>query len=205
MEIEDHALIYALLCRNVIGERKDGEKLIARITTSYGETRGRRMAKNALKENMALDLEAYFVFGEWKGKEAENISEIEYGEKETISKVSRCKWYDTWKKYDLEDYGRYYCKYIDRAICKGFDGDFDLVVEETLSENKKECLFRWNKSVNKERIAELKKYYKDRYIRSFDLHVKELLECAMMVLNDKELIDKTIKEYEIIKRRQGSD
>ncbi|MBR6261515.1 MAG: L-2-amino-thiazoline-4-carboxylic acid hydrolase, partial [Erysipelotrichaceae bacterium] len=118
MEIRHHAYLYAVLCRHILecAGRQEGEKLIEAFTRDYGLRRGRRMKKNAEKGDMS----DFFIVGEWKGQPGENISCLSYEKDETVSVVTKCAWYDTWKEYGLLDYGPYYCRYIDKAICEGY-------------------------------------------------------------------------------------
>ena len=64
MEILHHALLYALLCKNILqvhGE-EEGKQLIEAFTKEYGRCRGRRMRGNS----ETGDLNDYFINGEWK-------------------------------------------------------------------------------------------------------------------------------------------
>ena len=207
MMIQDHALIYALLCKNCLNEveKQMGEKLIEEITVSYGISRGKRMKRLALSENRKADLDSFFIHGEWKGQAGENISEMVYGKDRTASIVKKCAWFDTWEKYGLLKYGKYYCRYIDKAIAQGFEGDFSLEVKKTISAGDGSCEFVWNSSADKNHIEEEK--IKKDHVLPFSFHVKELLECAREVLKRYDLeniIDKTTAEYrKLIERQQG--
>ena len=197
MEIRDHALIYGLLARKIIEHfgKPQGEKLIEEITVLYGNTRGKRMARLALENDEEKDLEAFMLHGEWKGKEGENQSEMIYGSDSTSSLVSKCAWHDTWERYDLLEYGPYYCRYIDKAICEGFAGSFDLEVKETISKGEGRCNFIWNEAVNEESLRKKKAKAEDMWILPFEFHVEELLECAMKILQDNKIIEEVIEEY----------
>ena len=197
MEIRQHALLYALIAKHCLERygREKGEELIRKITVLYGNTRGQRMAALAKQDNEDTDLNSFFIHGEWKGRDGENISSMSYEDDHTVSTVTECAWYDTWKEYGLLNYGTYYCRYIDKAICKGFAGSFDLEVKETISSGDGRCNFIWNEAVDEEELRRLKSEAEDMWILPFEFHVEELLECAMKILKDKTIIEEVIEEY----------
>jgi hypothetical protein len=176
MEIKEHAILYALICRQILSRmgKEEGEKYIEEITSAYGLRRGRRMAENSARK----DINDFFINGEWKGREGENISELIFEKDRTVSRVFKCAWYDTWKAYDLLDYGTYYCHYIDKAICKGFDSDFDLNVPKALGYGDEECVFEWSAHGDEQIVKNTKK----EHILPFDFHCKELYDCACRIL-----------------------
>jgi len=200
-QIRDHALIYALCAKEICSavKKEKAEALIEEITVSYGIKRGERMRKKAEDNHEKADINAYLIHGEWKGRPHENESVMEFHPDSTVSRVSRCAWYDTWKQYGLEEYGRYYCRYIDKALCKGFDGSFDLQVESVLSHGDPECRFVWSEAADQIYVQERKNENKDRYILPFDFHVEEFLQCASAVLEQNglsQLIAHVMKEYD---------
>ena len=187
MEIRHHAYLYAVLCRHILecAGRQEGEKLIEAFTRDYGLRRGRRMKKNA----ESGDMSDFFIVGEWKGQPGENISCLSYEKDETVSVVTKCAWYDTWKEYGLLDYGPYYCRYIDKAICEGYASDFSLDVSETIGGGNARCVFKWSAPADKDLVTGTKK----AHILPFDFHCKEMLESVKNVL-DKELCETVLKK-----------
>ncbi len=199
--IRDHALIYALCAKEICSalEKEKAEALIEEITVSYGRKRGERMRTKAEENHEKADINAYLIHGEWKGKPHENESVMEFHPDRTVSRVSRCAWYDTWKQYGLEEYGRYYCRYIDQALCEGFDGSFDLKVESVLSHGDPECRFVWSEASDPDYVQKTKSENKDRYILPFDFHTEEFLQCASAVLEHNglaQLIAQVLENYE---------
>lgn len=182
MEIREHALLYALICRTVFAhhDEEEAERLIEKITKQYGHKRGKRMRANS-KEGSLLD---FFVNGEWKGRDGENSSKMIFEEERTLSLVTKCAWHDTWEKYGLLEYGKYYCRHIDKAICEGYDSAFGLEVEKDMGKGDECCIFVWNEKVDEDKLNGSKK----EHILAFDHHVRELYGCAREVLNDKEEI-----------------
>ena len=127
------------------------------------------------------DMNDFFINGEWKGKEGENISQLSFYEDHTESHVHKCAWFDAWKEYGLLDYGPYYCRYIDKAICDGFDGSFSLEVPAAIGLGDEECVFLWSEKADPELIGLSEK----KHILSFDHHCKELCECAGRYLSEE--------------------
>ena len=82
MEIRHHAYLYAILCKTILEEagEEEGEKLIHIFTQNYGIARGRRMKEHSPDGGM----NDFFIAGEWKGKEGENLSSLSY-EKDAYS------------------------------------------------------------------------------------------------------------------------
>ncbi len=178
MEIKHHAYLYAILCKSILeeaGEEK-GEELIRRFTRNYGIARGRRMRKHS----PCGDMEGFFIAGEWQGKEGENLSSLSCEKDRTISTVTKCAWYDTWKEYGLLKEGSHYCRYIDRAICEGYGSDFSLDVAEAIGLGGECCIFIWNAPCDQTKIAKTRR----EFVQSFDFHCEELLNHAMAVLDE---------------------
>ena len=206
MEIRQHALLYALIAKHCLERygKEKGEELLKKITVLYGNKRGQRMAALTKQDNEDTDLNSFFIHGEWKGRDGENISLMSYEDDQTVSTVTKCAWYDTWKEYGLLNYGTYYCRYIDKAICEGFDGDFSLDVQKSMGRGDDECIFCWNSSADKGYIDDQKKKAQDKWIRSFDLHCEELYACAKEILaDDEEILELISKDLEDL--REGKE
>ena len=180
MEIRDHALLYACMARAILKHlpKKEAEALIEKITVDYGFQRGKRMA--SFSKNG--DLNDYFINGEWKGKEGENISKMFFKEDKTVSVVSKCAWYDTWKRYGLEEYGSYYCRFIDKAICEGFNKDLLLDVNTSIGLGDRNCEFVWHEKADEEKVRNTRR----EHILPFDHHCKELYDCMEKHLPEKQ-------------------
>ena len=186
MEIRHHAYLYAILCRSILkeaGEEK-GEELIRAFTRSYGIARGKRMRQHW----PSGDMDGFFIVGEWKGKEGENLSSLFFEIDRTVSTVTKCAWYDTWKHYDLLKEGSHYCRYIDKAICEGYAADFSLDVPEALGLGDRRCVFIWTAAGDQKKIQETER----EHILPFDFHCKELLEHALAALDGD--LKKTVYE-----------
>ena len=181
-------MLYALLCKETIGcfGKEKGESSIRDFTRAYGIKRGKRMRDHSVNG----DMDEFFINGEWKGKEGENISVMNFHDDCTESLVSKCAWYDAWKEYGLEGYGSYYCRYIDAAICEGYDGDFDLELQSAIGLGDGNCIFRWSGKADPEKVKNSERHY----ILDFDHHCRELYECAERYLPE-EVLEKVRDEF----------
>ncbi|MBR5755714.1 MAG: L-2-amino-thiazoline-4-carboxylic acid hydrolase [Erysipelotrichaceae bacterium] len=190
MEIREHALLYAFICRSILDNhsKEEAEDLIKKITVSYGHKRGERMRSNS----DTGDLTDFFINGEWKGKEGENISSLRAEDGRTVSEVKKCAWYDTWKENGLLEYGTYYCRCIDRSICDGYGSSFSLDVRKTKGQGDDECLFVWDESYDQKRLEESER----KHILDFDFHCKELLDTAMEIIEDENIKKEIAQIYE---------
>ena len=196
--IREHAVLYGLLAENLCryaGE-ETGLSLIEQFTARYGEMRGRRMRKHTQTDQKPADISSFLIYGEWAGKPGENRSSMHYGDKETVSEVTRCAWYDAWREYGLLPYGRNYCRWIDRAICAGYNGEFSLEVKEALGLDGSKCLFCWNQKADQDRIIREKEKNGTRWIRPFSFHCRELLEAFRLTVTDPGLQEAVINETE---------
>lgn len=182
--IEEHALLYGLLVRNAcaaLGE-ETGKTVMAEATRHYGNSRGARMKKNALRLGYGEGPEGYLLSGEWQGEPGENQSVMTYHDNCVQSDVHVCRWCDTWKKYDLMSYGPLYCRYIDKAIAEGFGGTFTLHVGSILSAGDPHCEFIWDRPADEAYVSEVRNSRKESLILPFSFHCRELLECTRDVL-----------------------
>ena len=182
--IREHALLFALLGEELNQHfgTEAGNALLEEVTKAYGRKRGQRMRTNAERMGYGDSLEAFFLVGEWQGKPGENKSQLLCNAAETVSEVTRCAWYDTWVKAELISSGSCYCRFIDQALCDGFDGSFSLQVEETLSGGCTRCVFRWDEAVNPDNIAVKKREQPESLLRPFSFHCSELNETVEEVL-----------------------
>ena len=192
-QIRDHALIYVLCAKEIcsVMEKEKAEALIEEITVSYGIKRGERMRKKAEDNHEKADINAYLIHGEWKGRPHENESVMEFHPDSTVSRVSRCAWYDTWEIYGLLSFGTYYCRWIDSAIAEGFAGNFTLAVPCTKGNGDPQCRFVWNQALPD--IPSEKPF-----LLSFRFHIQELKETAREVLElrSPEIADGIMKRTE---------
>ena len=195
--IRQHALLYALICRYCfLNAEEEAEELIEEITTAYGRRRGERMHRLAAENKEDVDMNSFLIHSEWQGKEGENISVMSFEKDRTVCEVTKCAWCDAWREHGLPEYGSHYCRYIDKAICEGFDGGFDLKVSSILSKGDQCCRFEWTEGADPEFIAEQRTDRK--WILPFSFHCRELFQCTQNVLRKhsrEEIAEEAEREF----------
>lgn len=139
--IDDHAVLYALLVRAAIRRcGPAGERASRQATTLYGRERGVRMAMRCLAAGLPLTGETYLEFGEWFDDRGWSVFRVgSYEPFELNAQV--CGWHDSWKKYELSEYGKIYCEIIDGELYRGFNPELELTVTQTLSHGHEKCGF----------------------------------------------------------------
>ncbi len=143
-----HAILYAFIARSVIetlGKDK-GERIVVEAIKTYGKQRGKRMALRAMEDGHTLTMDAYLAYGEWEAGQGEIELSAEQQGSDFKTVISKCPWHDTWKEYDLLDYGKYYCSHIDVALVEGFDPALEINVSSTLTNDSDPCEFLFIKA-----------------------------------------------------------
>jgi hypothetical protein len=144
-----HAILFALLAKRGIQQfgQEDGEAAMRETVRRYGEQRGRRMAKRALRDHQSLSLSTYLRYSEWRSMTGEGRSISEKQGENLINRILVCPWNNAWLEADLQPYGRLYCLEIDAALAKGFNPDAWLEVRRTLSNDGEACEFVFHQAV----------------------------------------------------------
>lgn len=118
-----HAMLFAFLAKEAIdalGER--GEKAVVAGVNHYGEQRGHRMAMRALADGFIPDVENYLLYGEWEAFPGQMDLRFPAYLPEVKMQNYRCPWHTEWNKRGLERYGIYYCRDVDAALARGYNG-----------------------------------------------------------------------------------
>lgn len=127
-----HAMLFAFLAKETIdtfGEA--GKQAVSAGVNRYGEQRGHRMALRTQADGYPLDVEHYLLYGEWEAFPGQMDLRFPTYAPEAKMQNFRCPWYTEWSKRGLEEYGRYYCKDVDAALARGYNG-----MELTLNANR---------------------------------------------------------------------
>lgn len=118
-----HAMLFAFLARQTIQTfGTAGEDAVTAGVKRYGEQRGHRMALRAQADGNPLDVENYLVYGEWEAFPGQMDLRFPAYSPEVRMENHRCPWHTEWEKRGLLEYGRYYCKDVDAALARGFNG-----------------------------------------------------------------------------------
>lgn len=174
--VAHHALLFAWIAREAV-ERfgPSGEKAILTGVSRYGQQRGRRMALRAQADGRPNDLVSYLVYGELDFSDTDNRTVPVRKRPYLEVHATRCSWYNTWHEHGLLDYGRLYCREIDRAVVHGFNPNFRFEVDGTLSAGLSRCRFLYQSEglglANTLRYALWKRKVGSRAIRPWEYHL----------------------------------
>ncbi|WP_176892275.1 L-2-amino-thiazoline-4-carboxylic acid hydrolase [Fusobacterium varium] len=207
--IEDHALLYGLLVKNAIdlcGEK--GKEASIKGTILYAKERGLRMAMRAIADGEELTPNNYIVYGEWVDHKKIGKAEVKSITPEYRTNSLVCGWCDAWKKYDLIEYGKIYCTWIDKNLVKGFNIENELEIDSILSHGDSCCAFYWvgTKFENMEALKknrEKKAALAGKVLKDFLYHTGHILSAMrreyymeLGLLKGREIVEKSLKEYE---------
>lgn len=199
--IEQHAVLAALLAKYAIKEAGDAGKdaFIAGITR-MGIERGTRMAAQAVLRGDRLDYVNYQAYGEWKPQPGQMEFVTVQTQPEAVTEARKCAWNEAWKKYGLEEYGKYYCVTVDDAIFRGFQPEFHCDVKGNQSWGSPKCEFHWGVPMSEEdqeRLARKKAELGDSCIKDFNYHTGHVLYSIgdeLRHLLGKEMGDKVVNQ-----------
>ncbi len=141
--VRHHAILYAFIARSVIqaiGKDK-GEPIIEEAVKIYGLQRGNRMALRAIEDGHKLTMDTFLAYGEWEADSDEIELNTEQHGSDFKTIITKCPWYETWKEYELLDYGKHYCSNIDAALVEGFNPDLKMKIDSTQTNGGEQCDF----------------------------------------------------------------
>ncbi|WP_180994691.1 L-2-amino-thiazoline-4-carboxylic acid hydrolase [Clostridium sp. chh4-2] len=210
--VEHHAVLYALMAKQImLFDPAQGEVHVLAATGRYGEDRGKRMARAALKDGCGLNPCSYMVYGELPlvTGASKSSSSVEGGRFRTS--VSGCGWLDAWKKYDLADYGAFYCKVIDESVYRGFNPELELKISSCLSGGDEACGFDWGEAVSQEeqqRCQEFAEKLGTGFRKDFLFHTSGMLAVMGEYLKEaygnhgNEIVERALEEFSRIFGRE---
>ena len=174
--IDDHAVIYGLLCKAADG--LGGEMAytaMSRATVLYAAERGRRMAKRAAEDGLPLDLPTYRAYTEWVDDRRQMKVETVQLSPNYRMNGTYCVWNETWKQYGLEKYGVIYCQYVDQTMVRTFNPENNLVIHAVQSHGGYGCDFEWpglsfRDAEEMKAAAQYKQSKRERAVRDFLYH-----------------------------------
>ncbi|NNU75133.1 L-2-amino-thiazoline-4-carboxylic acid hydrolase [Clostridium estertheticum] len=203
--IEHHAVLVALFAKYTIecfGEK--GKEAIYVGIENYGHERGKRMAKRAIANGDALDFINSQAYSEWVPEKNTMEFAILKTEPELVSAVTKCEWCASWKKYNLLDYGKYYCINIDDAVFNGFNKNFHMKATSNLSFGADHCEFHWKNPMHEEdtiKLTQKRIELGSTCTRDFNFHTAHLLYSMSKTLKNKLgeggilIINQVVEEY----------
>ncbi|MFO7796242.1 MAG: L-2-amino-thiazoline-4-carboxylic acid hydrolase [Promethearchaeati archaeon] len=132
--------IIALETINKFGE--EGRKVMETAVKKYGEERGRRIADLVKSLGKELNLKNFFIYGDLDSRSILKYRpKIVDGNLELI--IRDCVFCNACKEWNLEEYGKIYCQYVDQAILNGYNPDLTLELPERMMLGDKICHFRY--------------------------------------------------------------
>jgi hypothetical protein len=205
-KIEHHAALFALFAKQAISLAADrGRAAVMEGLVLYGRERGGRMAERAREHRVPPTPRAYKIYGEWVSEPGQMRDETWQKSPEYITHVLRCEWCETWKKYDLLEYGKLYCEVVDKNLALGFNPQYNLKITSLLSRGERCCEFYWGFELTEEAekfIDAKRKEIGLSCVRDFSFHTahlfsalsRETLRC-LGTEQGKEIIDSAFFEF----------
>lgn len=124
------AKIFAHITKAVVDSYgKQGEEVIMNGVWTFGEERGRNIAKRAFLMGKPNTLENYLSHYDM-GRSDLFEYETVHRSGEIEQTFTQCAFGDQWKKDGMGEYGILYCHMIDPSIAKGYNPDFKVVHDE---------------------------------------------------------------------------
>jgi hypothetical protein len=193
--IEHIAVLYALFVREAYACGNAGEKAVRDATSRYGRERGARMAQKAIADGVERNRANYLLYKEWAPPRKGLMipGPVQQKKPEFITTNVRCEWTESWKRHGLLEYGKLYCRYVDRYLCRGWaEGSaaegFEVHITTLLSEGDDRCTFKWGYEMTPELEAELEAQAAvigSRHVRDFDYHTGHLLHAMSSELTEQ--------------------
>ena len=118
-----HAMLFAYLAKRVIDTFGNaGKEAVTAGVIRYGEQRGHRMALRTQADGFPLDVENYLAYGEWEAFPGQMDLRFPTYRPEVRMENHRCPWHTEWSRRGLLEYGKYYCRDVDAALARGYNG-----------------------------------------------------------------------------------
>ncbi len=124
------ARLFAHVSKSVIDRfGEEGRAAIAAGVDTFGEERGRDIARRAAAAGKANTVENYLTSYDM-GRSELFVYEDVYGQGQVEQTFTKCPFADQWMQDGMEDYGIIYCEQIDPAIARGFNPDLACVHDQ---------------------------------------------------------------------------
>jgi hypothetical protein len=120
---------------------EEGEALLKKAIEHFGEERGKRIADRVKAEGKPLTFKNWLIYTDIDSinfRPTVNVENCDF-----ITKVKHCTFFNAVKEWGLEEYAKYYCKYVDYKILEGYNPDIKLILDERHTTGKSRCIFRY--------------------------------------------------------------
>ena len=122
------AKLFANIAKVMVEEfgKEDGERVMMDSVGSFGEERGRDIARRAAAVGKPNTMENYLSNYDMARS---NLFEYEtlFHPMEIEQTFTKCAFAEQWKKDGMEEYGILYCHMIDPSIAKGYNPNFEVI------------------------------------------------------------------------------
>lgn len=126
--------------------KEEGERIMMDSVGTFGEERGRDIARRAAAIGKPNTMENYLSNYDMGRSELFEY-ETYFHPTEIEQSFTKCAFAEQWKKDGMEDYGILYCHMIDPSIAKGYNPNFEVVHDQyVLKEGT--CHFRFQMKDN---------------------------------------------------------
>lgn len=141
------AKLFAHLSKAVVDKfGEEGQDAIREGVRTFGEERGRDIARRAAANGQPNDITSYLPNYDM-GRSDLFEYETSYEPQEIEQTFTRCAFGDTWKADGMEEYGILYCQMIDPSIAKGYNPNFEVIHDKYLVKDG-HCHFRFQMKNN---------------------------------------------------------
>jgi hypothetical protein len=191
-----HAMIFGLYVRKLKDMHGDESDAILESTVKLdGKQRGNRMRQRANAKGLDGSMESYLSLGEWKADEGSmDIRTIKQGNP-AVTRVYKCPWCTEWERFGFVSEGEYYCRFVDKALVKGFNDTLDLGVNSIQTKGDEYCEFIWNEA----NMDGLIKVDEASRIMPWDYHIAHLMKCIESSTEEgKEILDSIFYDIKVI-------
>lgn len=184
-DLPHHAILFALIYKYAVEMYGDeGAQAADQGTMLYGRQRGRRMALRAMADGAELSMENYLLYSEWTDSKNRSVSVVTSRSPVYITENKVCAWLETWKSANLQQYGKNYCRYVDKSLVYGFNPMLQLDITDTLAHGGNSCTFHWHGFAmdNPDSFNEKKASIAHKTIKDFLYHTAHLLNAMTSAL-----------------------
>ena len=188
-EQKHHALMAALICRQVCLQRpKNSPEIVRKVVSDYGTFRGRLVRDNVLSMGDALTVTNYMAYKSLHYLPGTFIDNVIDNDPDLITQVIKCCSMEILKKHGLADYGKMHCKYCDAAMIKAYNSDIAVEIPQQMEQDGSDsCIFVWRGfQVNYQELKDKKKQLGDRFVLTWQQLTHHLVSCAKASLDEIE-------------------
>ncbi|MFJ5763464.1 L-2-amino-thiazoline-4-carboxylic acid hydrolase [Neobacillus sp. NPDC093182] len=108
---------------------EEGREVIMEAVRTFGEERGRNIAKRAAMAGEPNEIDHYLSNYDMGRSELFQYETL-FHPKEIEQTFTKCAFAEQWIKDGMQEYGILYCQMIDPAIAKGFNRNFEVVHDQ---------------------------------------------------------------------------